>query len=74
MEVHFTSEQEAQLSRLATHAGMDVEHFVKDAALRLMEEKNHFSAAIRAGIAQADRGELIDDDEVRLWLEQQERF
>ena len=73
MEVHFTPEQEAQLSRIATHAGMDTEHFVKDAALRLVEEKNRFSAAVREGIAQADRGDLIDDDEVRLWLERQEQ-
>jgi predicted transcriptional regulator len=73
MEVHFTPEQEAQLSRIANHAGTDTEHLVKDAALRLVEEKNRFSAAVREGIAQAERGELIDDDEVRLWLEQQER-
>jgi predicted transcriptional regulator len=73
MEVHFTPEQEAQLSRIATHAGMDAERLVKDAALRLVEEKNRFSAAVREGIAQADRDELIDDDEVRNWLEQQER-
>jgi len=73
MEVHFTPEQEAQLSRIATHAGIDTEHLVKDAALRLVDEKQLFSAAVREGIAQADRGELIDDDEVRLWLEQQER-
>jgi predicted transcriptional regulator len=73
MEVHFTPEQEAQLSRIATHAGTDAERLVKDAALRLVEEKNRFSAAVRAGIAQADRGELMDDDEVRIWLERRER-
>jgi predicted transcriptional regulator len=73
MEVHFTPEQEAQLSRIATHAGTDTERLVKDAVLRLVEERNRFSAAVREGIAQADREELIDDDEVRLWLEQQER-
>jgi predicted transcriptional regulator len=73
MEVHFTPEQEAQLSRIANHAGMDAERLVKDAALRLVEEKNRFSAVVREGIAHADRGELIDDDEVRLWLERQER-
>jgi predicted transcriptional regulator len=73
MEVHFTPEQEARISRIASHAGIDSEHLVKDAALRLVEERNRFSAAVREGIAQADRGELIDDDEVRLWLEQQER-
>ena len=73
MEVHFSPEQEAQLSRVASHAGMDTELFVKQAALRHIEERNRFSAAVREGIAQADRGELIDDDDVRLWLEQQER-
>ncbi len=73
MEVHFTPEQEAQLSRIATHAGTDAERLVKEAALRLVEERNRFSAAVREGIAQADRDELIDDDEVRVWLEQQER-
>jgi predicted transcriptional regulator len=73
MEVHFTPEQDAQLSRIATHAGTDTERLVKDAALRLVEEKNRFSTAVREGVAQADRGELIDDDEVRLWLEDQER-
>src|SRR5208282_1540638 len=33
MEVHFTSEQEAQLAQLATKAGTDAEHLVKDAVL-----------------------------------------
>jgi predicted transcriptional regulator len=73
MEVYFTPEQEAEISRIATHAGIDSERFVKDAALRIVEEKARFSAAAREGIAQADRGEIIDDDEVRLWLERQEQ-
>ena len=73
MEVHFSPEQEARLSRIASHEGVDSEHFVRNAALRLVEERDRFAAAMREGIAQADRGELIDDDEVRLWLEEQER-
>ena len=36
MEVHFTPEQEAQLAQIATSAGTDAEHLVKDAALRLL--------------------------------------
>jgi hypothetical protein len=35
MEVHFTPEQEAQSSQIASHAGKDTERLVKDAALRL---------------------------------------
>jgi hypothetical protein len=37
MEVHFTPEQEARLAQIATNAGIDVERFVKDAVLRLLE-------------------------------------
>jgi predicted transcriptional regulator len=73
MEVRFSPEQLQQLSQIATHAGTDTEHLVKDAALRLVEENGKFRAAVREGIAQADRGELIDDEEVRLWLEERER-
>jgi predicted transcriptional regulator len=68
-----TKEQEAQLSQIAIHAGIDTEHLVKDPALRLLEETARFRVAVREGLAQAEMGELVDDDEVRLWLEQQER-
>jgi hypothetical protein len=44
MEVHFTPEQEAQLVRIATKAGTNPEHLVKDAALRLLEDENHVHA------------------------------
>ena len=73
MEVPFTPEQQAQLSHIAHRAGTDAEHLGQEAALRVVEEKNRFRAAVPEGIAQADRGELTDDDEVRLWLEQQKR-
>ena len=46
---------------------------VKEATLRLLQETERFRAAVRLGVDQADRGELVDDDEVRRWLEQQER-
>jgi predicted transcriptional regulator len=64
MEVHFTPEQEARLSQVAAHAGKDVEQLVRDVAIRLLEEDTEFRAAVRKGIAQADRGELIEEEEV----------
>ena len=70
MEVHFTPEQEAQLSQIATKAGTDAERLVKDAALRLLQEDARFRAAVREGIAQADRGELIEEEEMDARLEQ----
>ena len=64
MEVHFTAEQEAQLSQVASHAGTDAEQLVKDAALRLLEQDARFRAAVRQGIAQADREEFIEEEEM----------
>ena len=62
MEIHFTPEQEAQLAQIATQEGTQTERLVKDAALRLLEEDARFRAAVREGIAQADRGEFIEEE------------
>ena len=59
IEVHFTPEQEAQLSQIASQAGTEPERLVMDAALRLLQEDARFRAAGRESVAQADRGELI---------------
>ncbi len=47
MEVHFTPEQEMQLSQIAT----DAERLEKDAALHLLQQEARFRAAVREGIA-----------------------
>jgi predicted transcriptional regulator len=70
MEVHFTPEQETQLSQIATRAGTDAERLVKDAALRLLQEEAGFRAAVREGTAEADRDELIEEEEMDARLEQ----
>lgn len=64
MEVHFTPEQEALLSRLANHAGTDTERLVKDAILRLLEQDARFREGVERGIAAADRGEFVEHEEV----------
>ena len=64
MEVRFTPDEEARLSQLASSSGTDPEHLVKNAALRLLEDDSRFLAAVRKGIAQADRGEFIDEEEM----------
>ena len=64
MEIHFTPEEEALLSKIATHIGTDPEQMIKDAALRLLEEDARFLDAVQRGIAEADRGELIDEEEM----------
>ncbi len=60
MEVHFTVEQEVQLSQLTHDSGKDAEHLLKDAALRLLKEAQRFREDVERGIAAADRGEFVD--------------
>jgi predicted transcriptional regulator len=69
MEVHFTPEQEAELTQVAGTEGVDPEAFVKRAALRLLDDAR-FRAAVSEGIAQADRGELVEEKEVDALFEQ----
>ena len=65
MEVHFTPEQEAQLTQLAHHAGKgNAVELLKDAALRLLDEDARFRAAVLEGKAYADRGEFIEEEEM----------
>lgn len=64
MEIHLTPEQEAELSRIASTAGVDAERLVKEAALRILEEDARFRTAVREGIAQADRGRFIEEKDM----------
>ncbi len=70
MEIDLTPEQEPQLAQIANQKGTDAERLVKDAAVRLLEEDARFRAAVREGIAQADRGEFIEEEEMDARLEQ----
>jgi predicted transcriptional regulator len=70
MNVNFTPEQEAQLAQIASKEGTDAERLVKEAALRLLEDDARFRSAVREGIAQAERGELIEEQDMAVRLEQ----
>jgi predicted transcriptional regulator len=65
MEVSFTPEQEAELSRIASYNGTPAEQLVKQAALRLVEEEAKFRAGVKRGLDQANRGELLDHPDVK---------
>ncbi len=66
----FTAEQEAQLAQMASKSGKDAPNLVKDAALRLIEEEARFRAAVQEGIAQTERGEFIEEEEMDARFEQ----
>lgn len=73
MHLNFTPEQEAQLSQIARHEGRKPEELAKDVLLRLIEDNERYRAAVREGIAAANRGEFVEDEDVRQWLEERER-
>lgn len=60
----------SNLAQIATKEGTNPERLVKDAALRPLEEDARFQAAVREGVAQADRGEFIEEKEMDARLEQ----
>lgn len=64
MEVHFTPEQEARLTQIASQAGTNPERLVKDVLVRYLDDETRFLAAVEKGIAAAARGEFIEEEEM----------
>ena len=64
MEVHFSPDVETRLRQVALANGKDAEQLVKDAVARMLENQARFVAGVETGIAQADRGELIDHKDI----------
>ena len=65
MEVHLTPEQEARLTQLATRIGKkDAQEVVQETITRLLENEARVIEAVKRGIASADRGDLLEHDEV----------
>ena len=69
MEVHFTPEQEAQLAQMATKVGTEPERLVKDVLIRYLDDEARFLAAVEKGIAAAERGEFIEEEEIDARIE-----
>jgi predicted transcriptional regulator len=64
MEVHFTPEQEAKLAQLAVKSGTNTERLVTEVVVRYLDEEVRFLAAIEKGLAAAERGEFIEEEEM----------
>jgi predicted transcriptional regulator len=64
MEVHLTPEQEAQLAQIAAKEGWQPERLVKDVLVRYLDDEARFLAAVEKGIAAAERGEFIEEEEM----------
>lgn len=64
MEVHFTPEQEAELTQVARRAGTGAEELVKDAALRLLNRRRYTAVELAE-----QHGSAPLSDEDRAWLD-----
>ena len=64
MEVQFTPEQEAQLAKIASRSGTAADRLVTNVVTRYLDEETRFLAAVEKGLAAADRGEFIEEDEM----------
>ena len=65
MEVDFTPELQAKLTRLAAEQGRVTQAVVQEAVERFVEYDEWFLCEVEKGLAEADRGELIEHEEVR---------
>lgn len=64
MQVDFTPEQEARLSQIANHDGVDANVLVQQAAIRMLKEDAEFREGVQRGIADADSGNFVESAEV----------
>jgi len=64
MEVSFDPDLQAKLNRLAADRGSDAQALVQEAVERLVDYDEWFLREVDKGIAAADRGDLIDHDDI----------
>jgi predicted transcriptional regulator len=64
MEVHFTPEQEAELSSIGQREGKPPEQLIAQLALSLLDDAESFRVAVREGLAQANAGNFIEEEEM----------
>jgi predicted transcriptional regulator len=69
MEVQFTPEQQAKLSRLAAAQGCAAETLVQEAVERLLNYDDWFLREVDKGLAAADRGEFVQHDDIRKMID-----
>jgi predicted transcriptional regulator len=69
MEIELSPELQAKLDRIASEQGRDTKSLVKEAVERLVGYDEWFLRQVEIGLAQADRGELLEDNEVAARME-----
>ena len=69
VEIHLTAEEQAQLAQIARKVGTAPERLVTKVVTRYLGEEARFLAAVEKGLAAAERGEFIEEEEMDARLE-----
>jgi predicted transcriptional regulator len=69
MTVHLAPEIEQKLQDIASQTERSPDDLAQEAVENFITYRKSFVAAVREGIAAADRGELHDNDEVMLMMD-----
>ena len=64
MEVNLSPDLQARLTRLAADRGSDADTLVQEAVERFVDYDEWFLGEVRKGLAAADRGEVIDHEDI----------
>jgi predicted transcriptional regulator len=64
MEVHLKPELQAKLAQLASRRGRDSQDLVVEAVERMVNYDQWFAHEVEKGIFAADRGQLVDHEEI----------
>ena len=64
MEIHFTPDTEAQLKQFAARKGKDAAQVVEETVSNMLQRQARFIEGVKRGIESADRGDLIDHEDV----------
>ena len=70
VDVHLNPDLQAKLNRLAAQQGRASEALVLEAIERLVNYDEWFLREVDKGLAAADRGELVDHQDVRKMIDE----
>jgi len=69
MEVNLTPELQAKLDEVAAQQGRDAQSLVQEAVQRLVDYDQWFVREVEKGLAQIERGEVLEHEEAGVRLE-----
>lgn len=64
MELQFSAEQEAELTRMAHQSGKSADELAREVVARYLAEEARFRAGVQAGLDAAERGDFVPTSEV----------